>query len=99
MGRRWWQKEDRREQNEKLKALKAAAAEVVYDADQHNEVAQEVTAELSEIVTSISVSDVAEVELTAEQDAVEDAKDAEIPTPVTITQNKFVSNNNKKKRR
>lgn len=99
MGRRWWQKEARREQNEKLKAQKSTDVEVVYDADQHSEVAQEVAAELNEIVTSISDCDVAEVELTAEQEAVEDAKDAEIPTPVTITQNKFVSNTNKKKRR
>jgi hypothetical protein len=99
MGRRWWQKEERREQDEKLKSRKAASTEVVYDADQHIEEAQEVAAELSEIVASISESDVAEVELTAEQEAVEDVKDAEVLTPVTITQNKFVSNNNKKKRR
>jgi hypothetical protein len=99
MGRRWWQKEARIEQNVKLKAQKAADVEVTCDADQHFEVAQEVTAELNEIVTSISESDVSEVTLTAEQEAVEDAKDAEIPTPVTITQNKFISNSNKKKRR
>lgn len=99
MGRRWWQKEARREQNEKSRAVKTTDVEVEYDSDQYTGEAQEATAELNETVTLISESDVAEVELSAEQEAVEDAKDAAIPAPVTITQNKFVNISNKKKRR
>lgn len=99
MGRRWWQKEARRIQNENLKTQEEVSVNTEHNVSQHIEAAQEVATELSEIVASISEEDVSEVTLTAEQEADEDVKDAAIPSPVTITQNKFVSSNNKKKRR
>jgi hypothetical protein len=101
MGRRWWQKEARRLQNEQAKAQEAAstAEEVKNIADAHFAVAEEAAVELAETVAVISPEDVDQVTMTAEQESIEDAKDAEIPVPVAVTQNQFVIDNNKKKRR
>jgi uncharacterized OB-fold protein len=111
MGRRWWQKEARRIQNEQVAApvvvlsVEQAAAPVVVSPVEEVEditdihvAADAAAVELTETVATISDDDVDQVVLTAEQEAIEDAKDAEVPAPVKVTiQNNF--SKNKKKRR
>lgn len=99
MGRRWWQKEARRMQNEQVTAPEAVSSvEEVSDITDIHVAADAAAVELTETVATISDDDVDQVVLTAEQEAIEDAKDAEVPAPVkVVTQNNF--SNNKKKRR
>jgi hypothetical protein len=99
MGRRWWQKEARRIQNVKSSSVTPnSAVEEVIDDSSHFADADAVISELAETIASITTEDVAEVQLTAEEAVIEDAKDAEVPDPVkVVTQNNF--SNNKKKRR
>ena len=99
MGRRWWQKEARRMQNEQVATPEAVSSvEAVPDITDIHVAAAAAAVELTETVTAISDDDVDQVVLTVEQEAIEDAKDAEVPAPVkVVTQNNF--SNNKKKRR
>jgi hypothetical protein len=99
MGRRWWQKEARRMQNEQVATPEAeSSVEAEPNITDIHVAAAAAAVELTETVATISDDDVDQVVLTAEQEAIEDAKDAEAPAPVkVVTQNNF--SNNKKKRR
>jgi hypothetical protein len=100
MGRRWWQKEARRVQDEQATA--PTVAPVIEEAADITDIHVDALAaaiELAETVSIITDNDVDQIKLTPEQEAVEDAKDAEAPAPVIVTKNQFAVNNNKKKRR
>ena len=99
MGRRWWQKEARRQQNEKAPVNTSEPdVEEVLDAPAHIEDAAAAVDELVAVTETITTDDVADVVLTPEEAAIEDAKDAAVPVPIKVEQNKF-SISNKKKRR
>jgi hypothetical protein len=97
MGRRWWQKEARRMQNEQSEPEDVSSVEEVLDVTDIHTAAASAAVELTETVTSFSDVDIDQDELSAEQDAIEDAKDAEDPAPFKVTQANSISN--KKKRR
>ncbi len=100
MGRRWWQKEARRLQNDQVKVQEDAVPveETAIITDEQFSTAEDAADELAEIVSMIEAEDVDQVTLSPEQASIEDAKDAAIVVPVVVTQNKNVIDNKKKRR-
>lgn len=72
--------------------------EEVFDAPAHIEDAAAAVDELVAVTETITADDVADVVLTPEETAIEDAKDAAVPVPIKVEQNKFASSNKKKRR-